>query len=478
MTGAPPAHHPFDVAVIGAGGAGLACAIEAAERGARVALLDASDAVGGTASGAGGGTCIAGSSLQERLGLADSVDLALEDWARWGGDSADLDWAEAYLRASVPELFAPLAAAGVRWIGVNGHEGNRVPRWHRPEGGGKAVMAALERRARMLPTITWLLGHRVERLVVEGGCVTGVRAQSGGREVELRARAVVVATGGFNNDPEMVAEHATAAAGAERVLLGGGAGARGEGHRMLRDAGAQFTELDAVWMYPYATPDDLDPDGRRGLALRGLDGDVWINDDGHRFHDESLRGGATGTAALLDQPSGRCWSVFDARIAARLVIADPHYTDGGTPARERVEAFLRRSPFVASASSVADLAARIDVDAVALGDALSQVNSAVDAGAERDPVFGKPLAGLDALDEAPFFAVRLYPMARKNLGGVRTDLACRVLDEQNRPIDGLFAAGEVAGMAGGRINGHAALEGTAFGPSVYSGMVAGRSVAG
>jgi predicted oxidoreductase len=69
-------------------------------------------------------------------------------------------------------------------------------------------------------------------------------------------------------------------------------------------------------------------------------------------------------------------------------------------------------------------------------------------------------------------------MARKNLGGVRTDLHCRVLDGDDRPIEGLYASGEVAGMAGGRINGHASLEGTAFGPSLFSGMVAGRAVSG
>jgi predicted oxidoreductase len=69
-------------------------------------------------------------------------------------------------------------------------------------------------------------------------------------------------------------------------------------------------------------------------------------------------------------------------------------------------------------------------------------------------------------------------MARKNLGGVRTDLEGQVLDPEDNPIPGLFAVGEVAGMAGGRINGRAALEGTAFGPSLFSGIVAGRAVVG
>ncbi len=473
-----PRSRTFDIVVIGAGGAGLACAIEAAERGTTVAIMDAAPGVGGTASVAGGGTCIAGSPLQEQLGIDDSVERALEDWAAWGGESVDLEWTERYLRASTPELYERLAGLGVQWIGVAPHEGNRVARWHRPAGGGRSVMLALARKARTLPNLTWLFEHRVVRLVRSGGRVTGVATVSSGREEEVGARAVVVASGGFSNDPGMVAEFAVAAANAERVLLGGGVGARGEGHRMLKDVGAQFAQLDAVWMYPYATPDDLDPLAQRGLALRGMEGEIWINDEGVRFHDESLRGGATGTPALLQQPHGRCWSVFDAQVASRMVIADPAYTEAGEPIRANIDEFLRRSPHVESAVSIADLAARIGVDDDNLRDAIGQINSARAGGEARDPIVGKRMSGLDAIDQAPFYAVRLHPMARKNLGGVRTDLACRVLDENDRPIEGLFAAGEVAGMAGGRINGRAALEGTAFGPSVFSGMIAGRAVAG
>ena len=98
-------------------------------------------------------------------------------------------------------------------------------------------------------------------------------------------------------------------------------------------------------------------------------------------------------------------------------------------------------------------------------------------GLETDPDFGRSLRGLEPLTEPPFYAIQFFPLARKNLGGVRTNLACQVLDRQDRPIPGLLAAGEVASMAGGRINGRAALEGTMFGPSLFSGRVAGRSMA-
>lgn len=465
-----------DAIVLGAGVAGVACAIEAAEAGLRVAVVDAASTVGGTASGAGGGTLIAGSAVQERQGIADSVDLAMADWMRWGGDTVDAAWAERYIRSSAPILFDGLSASGVRWVSVHLHEGNSVARWHRPEGGGRRVMTLLEQRARALGRIDWMLGHRAVELISAGGRVTGVRLESrDGRMPEVHAETVIVTTGGFNNDPRMVSEHAGDAAHAERVLLGGGRGARGDGHRMLDAVGAQFTQLAAIWMYPYGTPDPRDP--ARGLAVRGLTGELWINDDGERFHDERLRGGATGTAALLAQPHGRCWSVIDAAMASRMIIADPFYSDGAEPIRDRIEEFLRTSPFVVTAPRIEELADRMGVDQRALCAAVAERRVALASGALDDPIFGGSLAGIPAVENAPFFAIRLNPMARKNLGGVRTDGAGRVLDVRDRPIPGLLAAGEVAGMAGGRINGGAALEGTAFGPSMFSGIVAGRTAA-
>jgi predicted oxidoreductase len=463
-----------DVIVIGAGVAGVACAIEAAEAGLRVVVVDAASTVGGTAAGAGGGTLIAGSALQDREGIADSIDLAVADWMHWGGDTVDADWAERYIRASAPVLFDGLSASGVRWTSVHLHEGNSVARWHRPEGGGRRVMALLEQRARALGRIDWVLGHRAIDLMSAGGRVTGVRLESDeGRMLEVSAENVVVTTGGFNNDPVMVAAHSGEADHAERILLGGGRGARGEGHRMLESVGAQFTQLDAVWMYPYGTPDPRDP--ARGLAVRSVAGELWINDDGERFHDEQLRGGATGTTALLAQPHGRCWSVIDAAIASRMVIADPFYSDGAHPIRDRIEHFLRTSSFVVTAPRIEELADRMGVDRQNLRAALSERRSAIASGALEDPVFGGSLRGIPTVETPPFFAIRLNPMARKNLGGVRTDGDARVLDGRDRPIPGLLAAGEVAGMAGGRVNGVAALEGTAFGPSLFSGMVAGRT---
>ncbi len=466
-----------DVVIVGAGGAGLAAAIEAAWRGAHVLVLDPAAELGGTARTAGGGTFIAGSPLQERLGIQDSPDRALEDWLAWGGETVDVEWAGRYIEASAADLYLWLAGLGVEWVQVNWHEGNRVPRWHAPRDGGLGVIRALERAARVEPRIGWRFRTRVTDLVTAGGRVAGVLAEGPEGPVEYRAGAVLMASGGFSNNLEMVRRHAAPLPPGSRILLGGGEGARGDGHAILDRIGAQFANMDAVWMYPYATPDYQDPAGLRGLVCRGLEGDVWVNRQGHRFHNEDLRGGASGAPALLRQRPATCWSIIDARIAARYNVSDPRYRHGDTSLRDRLQQLLDESPFIARADTLEALAAAAGLDGGALRETITAHNRMLAAGLETDPDFGRSLRGLEPLSEPPFYAIQFFPLARKNLGGVRTNLLCQVLDRQDRPIPGLFAAGEVAGMAGGRINGRAALEGTMFGPSLFSGRVAGRCMA-
>jgi predicted oxidoreductase len=168
--------------------------------------------------------------------------------------------------------------------------------------------------------------------------------------------------------------------------------------------------------------------------------------------------------------------VIDSAIAARMTIADPYYRHRAQPIRERIEEFLSTSPHVVRAERLEDLADGMDVDATTLRDSLARFNAEVRGGRERDTDVGRRLEQLEAIDRPPYYAVRFHPMARKNLGGVVTDLDCQVLDVDGAPIGGLFAAGEVAGMAGGHINGRAALEGTSFGPSAFSGAIAGKNV--
>jgi flavocytochrome c len=467
-----------DILIVGSGAAGATAAIDAASAGADVLVLEALPEFGGTAATSGGGICIAGSSLQSERGLQDSPELALEDWLTFGGPDADADWAQLYLEASAAGLFDWLSEMGVTWTGVNKQEGNRAPRWHAPKGSGAGLMQVVETHARTMP-IHWEFGARVVDLIVAGNQVRGVVAEyADGSRVEFHAPAVLLASGGFNNNPDMVRTYAATQARGHKVLLGGGRGATGDGHAILERLGAAFVNLDVIWMYPYGTPDPTDPEGLRGLVLRGMDSDIWVNQRAERFHNESLRGGASGATALLAQDPPQCWSIIDAAMARRVVVSDPAYQNHGAPDREAIQRLLDTSPFIARGASIAELAAGAGLNVATLEATIAEHNRVLASGATEDPQFGRPLERLEPIESAPFYAIQFLPLARKNFGGVRTDLECRVLRPDGSAIDGLFAAGELAGMAGGHINGRAGLEGTMLGPSLYSGRVAARAMVG
>src|SRR5439155_3615149 len=130
-----------------------------------------------------------------------------------------------------------------------------------PRDGGLGVMSALHSAAQRFE-IDWQFDRRVTDLVVEGGRVVGLVAEAAdGVTFEYRATAVLIASGGFNNNLEMVRRFASAVPQGGRILLGGGRGALGSGHQILERVGAEFVNMDAVWMYPFATPDYRDSSG-------------------------------------------------------------------------------------------------------------------------------------------------------------------------------------------------------------------------
>jgi flavocytochrome c len=463
-----------DITIIGGGGAGVAAALEAGAAGARVILLEQDDTIGGTAAISGGGCFIAGSPLQESLGIHDTPDAAFEDWVTWGQGEADEAWARYYIDHTLHDLYVWAEKHGVTWVDVTLQEGNRVARWHRPARGGLGLMSALIDSMTARNAATVLSGTRVDRLVTENGRVSGVRAThvKSGASTEIRSRTVVVATGGFASNLDMILE-ARPELRAFKVMEGSGPGATGSGHRLIRELGGSFTHLDQIWFYVYATPDPRDPAGRRGLVFRGTPGYIWVNQQGRRFHDESRSGGASGAPAVFRQDPPHAWALLDATMTATMDIADPYYRSGDTRRPDRVQELLDTSPYIRKADALDELARRMAIDVPTFLDEVEKYNAAFDAGLARDPAFGKPLQGSRRFDVPPYYAIQLFPLARKNLGGVKTDLRCRVLDGSREPIPGLYAAGEVAGMAGGHINGKAGLEGTMLGPAIFSGRVAG-----
>jgi len=463
-----------DIAIIGGGAAGVAGALEAHAAGARVVLLEQDAALGGTAATSGGGCFIVGTPLQEAEAIHDTPDMAFEDWVAWGRGAADEVWARYYIEHSLHDLYFWAEQHGAKWMDLKFQEGNRVFRWHRPDGDGFGLMAALVASLTARGAADVRTGAKADGFLTEGGRVAGVRAVDAatGAVTEVRSRAVVVATGGFNSNLEMVLAAKPELRGL-RIMEGSGRGATGSGHALVRDAGGYLTHMEEIWFYVYATPDYRDPTGRRGLVFRGTPGYIWVNQQGRRFHDESLTGGASASPAVLRQDPPQAWAILDTPMTKGMVVADPHYRKGGQSLRDKVQELLDSSPFIEKAAALDDLARKMGVDAATFLGEVARYNEAVDAGLEREPAHGKALAGSKRFDTPPYYAIQLFPLARKNFGGVKTDLRCRVLDRHFEPVPGLYAAGEVAGMAGGHINGKAGLEGTMLGPALFSGRVAG-----
>jgi len=471
--GAGVAH--ADVVIVGAGAAGAAAALEVHAAGKSFLVVDRLPEFGGTAATSGGGCCMAGTALQRQHGIEDDPELAVRDLVRAGGGKADEAWARFYFGRASADVYDWLVGHGVEFEYVKGQEYDSVPRWHGPRGAGRGIMDALRRALEPAG-----LSDRLRTPIVvddlrrENDDVVGVSGRSeDGTVHEYRGSAVVMATGGFAGNLDMVRQYASAVGDVEGLLVGAGSGALGDGHRLLARYGAELTNMDALWTYTYATRDYRDPTGRRGLVVRGTESGIWVNRAGVRFHDELLNGAGSATPALLAQDPPTCWAILDRPMLDGIRIADPHFRGSRTIARDRLDELVASSPWVVEAGSVHELAGRASIAPEGLATTVDGWNALVASGVATDTLTGRSLVGARPIAGPPWYAIQFQPLVRKNLGGVRTDLRARVLQADGTPIGGLFAAGELCGFAGGHLAGEKAQEGIMIGASLFSGRVAG-----
>ncbi|MEE9522270.1 MAG: FAD-dependent oxidoreductase, partial [candidate division NC10 bacterium] len=278
---AEPKRIETDVAIVGSGGAGMAAAVEARSAGARVAVIEQAETLGGAAIISGGGCCIAGTPLQESLGIHDDPDQAFEDWVKWGQGAADEPWARFYLEHSLHDLYFWAEGLGVKWVDMKFQEGNRVPRWHRPANNGLGITSAIINAAKARGVTEILTSTPADKIIMNNGRISGISAVNAksGDPIEISSKAVLIATGGFNSNLDMVLE-ARPDLKNDKVLEGSGVGSKGIGHKLVHDIGGYLTHMGNIWFYVYATPDYRDPTGRRGLVFRLAPGYIWVNQQG------------------------------------------------------------------------------------------------------------------------------------------------------------------------------------------------------
>ena len=215
---------------------------------------------------------------------------------KWGGPSVDSVWARYYIEHSLNDLYLWAEGLGNEWSFMLPQEGNSVIRWTRPGGNGRELTSRLIEAYRacggeIVPK-TEITGIRVEN-----GRATGLEGRDveNGDAVAVDRRTVLVATGGFNSNLDMILEVRPDLA-EHRIMEGSGPNATGSGHALVGEAGGYLTHLGNIWLYVYATPDYRDPRGRRGLVFRGTPGYIWVNQQGRRFHNEARSGRQLGDA--------------------------------------------------------------------------------------------------------------------------------------------------------------------------------------
>ena len=447
----------YDVIVIGSGAAGLAAAVSAAEAGASVLLMEADAKCGGSSRLSGGHFYAAGTSLQRAAGVIDDADAMFEHYMTLNQFLVEPSVVRRFCDLSAPS-FEWLRAMGVNFplTGLYRSGVGSVPRGHQPEGAGAAVVEVLEGRASSLH-IEQVFNCRASALLHNpNGVITGVRTKDG----DVTAPTVIVASGGFGANPEMLKQYyPDAAAQGDWSWYIGSPMAQGDALTLGKAVGAAIDGHNRGLLL--ATPGfskDLEVALPSWLIL--------VNSHGRRFTNETVS--YTVLAGLMKHQRGPIYAIFDeqARAAAKRSPQFNAYWVNDVLARKAEDGTIQRAP------SLEALAQRVGMPPTTLVGTVDRYNRDCDAG--QDTAFFKTSnAPLPALRAPPFYAVEVRPAIICWTGcGLRVDANLRVLNEQEQAIPGLYAAGEAVGsLHGDRYIGG----GGSFGPCITFGRLAGNN---
>lgn len=461
-----------DVLIVGAGISGLSATLEAARSGATVRVIDMSTVGGGHAIVSNGAICLVNTPLQERKGIKDSIGLAKEDFFRRGED-AQPQWVDLYVRESRTWIYDWLTDLGVTFAAVGQPPGNSVARLHFTKGKGWGLVRPLLRACLRYPNVQFIWSTKAERVLFdENGHASGIAAVNvrSGEHVSYYAKNLIIATGGFGNNLELIRQNWPEwLPKPDRLVAGASHFARGSGMEMVQNAGGSLQRLDHQWNYVLGLPDPDDPEHVRGLASFDFRS-IWVNREGRRFTQE-FGDPKINLPALLHQTGKTYWSIFDADGVNSFSI-----TLAGWEDQQEVNQLVFQTPNTAiEAETLTVLGNKIGISPSVLEATVARYNGFVAGGMDEDFHTFNPSTSPrpHAIEKAPFYAVQFFPITRKTMGGVEVDIHCRVLNREGMPIPGLYAIGEVTGFGG--INGKAALEGTFLGPGILMGRVAARA---
>ncbi|MFB2720109.1 flavocytochrome c [Shewanella xiamenensis] len=438
-----------DVIVVGAGSAGFNAAIAAKKAGAQVVLLEKGPFSGGNSMLAAGGYNAVGTAQQKEHKVDDKIEWFVEDTMKGGRDAND---------PKLVQILAEQSADGIKWLeslGANMDDlkrsgGARVDRTHRPTGGlsvGPHIIDVL-RKASVKEGVDTRLNSKVVKLVIdEDQKIVGVvvHGKHSGHYM-IAAKSVVLATGGYGFNKEMVAFYRPTFKG---MTSSNNITSTGDGIELAKAIGASMTDIDWVQAHP-----TVGKDSRILISetVRGV-GAIMVNKDGNRFVSE-LTTRDKASDAILKQPEQYAWLVFDNELykKAKMVQGYDHLD------------------MLEKANTVSELAKITGMKESSLEKTVSNYNRYFKQG--KDEEFAREQMPLP-LEKAPFYAVKVAPGIHHTMGGVAIDTKAEVLDIQSKPLVGLFAAGEVTGG----VHGYNRLGGNAVADTVIFGKIAGTNAA-
>ena len=450
----------YDVVVIGAGGAGFSAAITARNAGANVVLLEKMPAVGGNSLISGAEMNAAGNWVQPKLGINDdSPELHAEDTFKGGDGKGDMKVINVMTHQALDAAKWCRDYLGVRFEDDNlfffgGHSRKRalIPVGHT----GTEFIAKFQAKADELgiPVIT---NMKAEELIKDkDGRVVGVKATMDGSEYTFNAKGgVVLATGGFGANPEMVKKYNPKID--ERFKTTDAPGSTGEALYMAERAGAQLVNMGYIQTYPICDPIsgaiELIADAR-------FDGAIMLNQEGKRFVEELQRRDVL-SEAILNQTGRYCWVLWNDKIGSISNTVKAHANE--------YEAFTKQGIM----TTCDDLKCIADFTKIPFDQLQKTVKRVSDmAGKGNDKDFNHR-AGLMDMQQGKYYVIKAVPSTHHTMGGVRINEKAEALTAEGKVIPGLWAAGEVTGVTHGTNR----LGGNAYTDIIVFGRIAGEAAA-
>lgn len=459
----------FDVLIVGSGVAGLSAAVAAREAGARSVLVaEAEETIGGSSRLSGAYIMGAGSRLQQEAGIEDTAEDLFNHYLTVNAWNLDVEVARRLCDESgrAIDWLADLGVEFDKTLIFGGDE--LVPRVHAAVERGQGVIEILYRKCRRLG-VEFAVNRRVDRLILMGGCVTGVAVATD----EITAHSVVIASGGFGNDPQLLEQYFPSASIENWTYYIGAPGSRGDHIRLGESVGAQLAGFDRGLRLLNANFDNMYESYLPGWL-------TLVNQDGRRFCDETAPYGILDS--LVRSQNDRVWAIFDREALLHSTgLKNARYKQYRPTTKTRQSPHwitdivdeMVRTGVVVEASTIDNLASQTGLHGAVLRGTVDRVNQAAAAGYDMD--FGKAAAFLDPISVPPFYAAQMKPGTVCWTGyGLRIDRTARVLGNDGHAISGLFAAGEcTSGPLGPVYVG----SGNSYANCVTFGRIAGQSAA-